>query len=190
MAEHLTHFPVSPTKFGTTGGTFGPMDVVAVGRASSIRDVVRSAQTLTIWRREGERRSPKTPTSGLLTRPARIYSLTRQDDGRRATKTTIAGAARGAVIQLPYKKNIPREPRTRAIADNATRDKRTKFMLEMIRGMPSLCTNSHNWPPSHSASPMLVLVSRGADTCDHVFNSSAVDAPWLIEKKTGPLAHQ
>src|SRR6516164_1250219 len=55
-------------------------------------------------------------------------------------RQTIAGAARRAAIQLPYKKKTPRERRTRA-----TPDKRAKFMLKMIRGMPSLGTNSHNW---------------------------------------------
>jgi hypothetical protein len=49
-------------------------------------------------------------------------------------RQTIALAARGAPIQLLYKQKIPSEPRTRAIPNHATRDRRSaKFMLSVIR---------------------------------------------------------
>src|ERR1700722_11621591 len=49
-------------------------------------------------------------------------------------RQTMASAARGAPIQLPYKQKIPREPRTRATPNNATRDRRSaKLMLSILR---------------------------------------------------------
>jgi hypothetical protein len=48
-------------------------------------------------------------------------------------RQTMAWAARGAPIQLPQKQKMPREPRMRAIPNNATRDRRiAKLMLSMI----------------------------------------------------------
>jgi hypothetical protein len=49
-------------------------------------------------------------------------------------RQTMASAARGAPIQLPYKQKIPREPRTRATPNNATRDRRSAtLMLSILR---------------------------------------------------------
>jgi hypothetical protein len=65
---------------------------------------------------------------------ARIRCRTSQDDAVALARQTIASAARGAPIQLPYKQKIPREPRTRAIAVSATRDRRTaELMLAMMQ---------------------------------------------------------
>jgi hypothetical protein len=49
-------------------------------------------------------------------------------------RQTIALAARGAPIKLLYKQKIPSEPRTGAIPNHATPDRRSaKFMLSVIR---------------------------------------------------------
>ena len=49
-------------------------------------------------------------------------------------RQTIALAARGAPIKLRYKQKIPSEPRTGAIPNHATPDRRSaKFMLSVIR---------------------------------------------------------
>src|SRR5215831_6440315 len=54
-------------------------------------------------------------------------------------RQTIASAATGVPIQLPYKQKIPREPRTRAIPNNATRDRRSaKLMLFILREPPAI----------------------------------------------------
>jgi hypothetical protein len=48
-------------------------------------------------------------------------------------RQTMAWAASGAPMQLPHKQKIPREPRTRAIPNNATCDRRSaKLMLPMM----------------------------------------------------------
>jgi|SRR5690349_21747074 len=62
------------------------MDVLGAGRAFGLCDVAAGVQALTIWPTiKGWRRRREPNECRRPTRSARIYSLTSQDDGRRAT---------------------------------------------------------------------------------------------------------
>ena len=86
-------------------------------------------------------------------------------------------------MQLSHKQKIPSEPRTTAIPNSATRDKRNaKFMRSMIRirrQPPSILNSAHGLPPSVNHAfgihQMLALGANRDNTCDHVFTSSEVD---------------
>ena len=71
---------------------------------------------------------------GETSRSARVGSLaTGQNDRHRATQTNDRIGCEGP-IKLLYKQKIPSEPRTGAIPNHATPDRRSaKFMLSVIR---------------------------------------------------------
>jgi hypothetical protein len=125
------------------------MDAVGGRRAFDRCDVNSGAQTLTvsneglaprlsgailIWLRASTPASRKR-TSVLYPHNQRASIASQASTMAVALpRQTIASAATGAPRQLPYKQKIPTEPKTRAIAVSATRDRRTaKLMLAMIK---------------------------------------------------------
>ena len=112
------------------------MDAVGASRAFAIRDVAAGAQALTIsWAVEGWPWLSRTPMSAVHPhgQPGSIPSRARTMAAA-LPRQTMAWAARCAPMQLSHKQKIPTEPRTSAIPNNATRDKRSvKFMRFTIR---------------------------------------------------------